>query len=153
MTASAFFEDFSIGGVIQHARGKTVGETEVAGLCHLVMNTAEAHFNSDRMADSPFFRRICFGGINLSLVIGLAAQDTAENAVEEIGLDAIVLSAPVFEGDTIYAFSEVMSLTADRTDSGVVRFRHWGVNQRGEEVCRVERLVRIMRRASDAVMA
>lgn len=143
---SAFFEDFPPGRVIQHARGKTVGEAEVVGLCHLVMNTAEAHFNNDRMRTSPFGRRICFGAVNVSLVIGLAAEDTAENVIDELELDKVVLSTPVLEGDTLYALSEVVEAHNEGGSAGLVRFRHWGINQHGKEVCRLERVVRLRRR-------
>lgn len=143
-----FFEDFIPGRVIQHARGKTVGEAEVVALCHLVLNSAEAHFNDHRMSSTPFGRRLSFGAINVALVIGLTACDTAENAIEEIGIDAVELAAPVFEGDTLYAYSEVLTAEPENARAGVVRFRHLGVNQNGVPVCSLERAVRIRRRAA-----
>ena len=69
--------------------------------------------------------------IPLSLAVtGLAAQDTAENALAELSLDDIRLKSPVFHGDTLYAFSKVVSKSdAERDDAGVVEFHHWGVNE------------------------
>jgi len=44
-----YFENFEPGAVYKHARGKTVTENEAVTFCHLVMNTADAHFNDARM--------------------------------------------------------------------------------------------------------
>jgi itaconyl-CoA hydratase len=144
--SAPFFEDFVVGDVIRHARGKTLGEMEVVTLCHLVLNSADAHFDNHRMTSTPFGRRVSFGAINVAVVVGLTACDTAQNAVAEIGIDAVQLSAPVFEGDTLYAYSEVLAAEAEDARTGMVRFRHYGVNQREALVCSLERTVRMRRR-------
>jgi hypothetical protein len=96
--------------------------------------------------------RITFGGVTASMVIGLAMQDTGENAIEEIGLDQVRFRVPVLHGDTLYAFSEVVNKEEQPADSrghhnvGLVHFRHWGVNQRGETVFEGERRVLVKKR-------
>lgn len=143
-----YFENFEVGAVFAHARGKTVGETENVLITNLVMNSADAHFNEHKMKATPFGRRISYGGVNLSLMIGLAAQDTAEQALAELGMDRIRFSAPVFHGDTLYAYSEVLAMNdSDRPDAGEVRFKHWAANQYGHIVCEGERRVLIKRRS------
>lgn len=150
-----YFEDFEVGALIQHARGKTVTAVENVQLTNMVMNTADGHFNEDRMrkaasAGGIFADRgvVVFGGINLSMVLGLAAQDTAEQALVEIGLDKIRLSNPVFHGDTLYAYSEVLEKRdAERADAGIVRFRHYGVNQDDKLCVQAERTVLLKRRS------
>jgi acyl dehydratase len=122
------FEDFTIGDRYRHARGTTVGEVENQLLTKLVMNTAQAHFNEHAMARGPYGRRIVFGLITGSIIIGLATQDTAEHAIAELTLDKLRFTAPVFHGDTLYAYTEVLAKEdADRDDAGIVRFRHIGV--------------------------
>ena len=143
-----YFEDFVPGTVMRHARGKTVEAIENVILTNLVMNTAQAHFNEHAMKNNRFGQRLTFGGVTLSLVIGLAAQDTAENALAELALDKIRFSHPVFHGDTLYAFTEVLAAGAsDREDAGIVHFRHWGVNQDEKIVFEGERRVLIKRRS------
>ena len=104
-----YFEDFTPGMLMRHARGKTMGEFEVVTLAHLTMNTAQAHFNTHAMQASKFGRRVAFGGVTASVVVGLASQDTTENAIREVGLDKLRLKVPVVEGDTLYAVTEVLS--------------------------------------------
>ena len=146
-----YFEDFEPGALIRHARGKTVTEMDNVLFTNLVMNTAKGHFNEHVMkqgASGIFAQRVVFGGINLSMVLGLAAQDTAEQCLAEIGLDKIRLSNPVFHGDTLYAYSEVLeTLDADREDAGIVRFRHFGVNQNDKLCVQAERTVLLKRKS------
>ena len=99
------------------------------------------------MKGTPFGQRLVFGLVTGAIVIGLATQDTAENALAELGLDRVRFRAPVFHGDTLYAYTEVLEKRdAERDDAGVVRFRHWGVKQDGTIVFEGERTVLIKRR-------
>lgn len=144
----SYFEDFQPGMLMRHARGKTVEPLENVLITNLVMNTAEGHFNEHRMAQTPFGQRIQFGGVTASLIIGLASQDTAENALAELGLNKIRFKTPVFHGDTLYAYTEVLTVSdSSRADAGEVLFRHWGVNQNDKLVFEGERRVLVKRRS------
>jgi len=144
-----YFEDFRPGLVIKHARGKTIEVTENVLITNLVMNSADAHFNADKMSRTPFKKCLSYGGVNMSIVLGLAAQDTAENAIAEIGMDKMRFKSPVFHGDTLYAYSEVLAAKdADRADAGIITFKHWGVNQNDKIVFEGERTVLMRKRGS-----
>jgi acyl dehydratase len=144
--ADNYFENFTVGDVFRHARGKTVTEMDGVLLTNLVMNTAQGHFNEDAMTGREFGQRIVFGGVTASMVIGLAAQDTGENALAELGMDQVRFRKPVFHGDTLYATTEVLETAdADRPDAGVVTFAHTGHNQRGEVVFTGQRRVLLKR--------
>lgn len=144
-----WFEDFAVGQRMRHARSATIDEVENNYLSKQVMNTAQAHWNEEVMRGSPLGDgRLVFGLITGSLTVGLTSQDTAENALAELGLDRVRFRKPVHHGDTVTAFTEVLAVdpAPDRTDAGVVRFKHWGRNQRDEVVCELERTVLIKRR-------
>ena len=143
-----YFEDFQVGQTIRHARGKTMTALENVNITNMVMNTAQGHFNEDQMSKTPVGKILCYGGVSFSLVLGLASQDTVENALAEIGLNNIKLTAMVFHGDTLYAYSRVLDKRdSDREDAGIVVFKHWGVNQNRELVAEVERTALIKRRS------
>lgn len=142
-----FYEDFETGMVIRHTRGKTMCENDNVGITLQVLNTAEAHFNEDAMKGT-FGKRLQFGGVTIAMVIGLAMQDTGENAIRELGLDQIRLKASVFHGDTLYAWSEVVEKTDLDRESGEITFRHWGVNQDEQIVFEGLRRVQIRKRAT-----
>jgi acyl dehydratase len=143
-----YFEDFTVGDVLQHPRGKTMTEMDNVLLTNLVLNTASAHFDEHDMSTSGFGQRITFGGITAALVIGLASQDTSENSLAELGATGMRFLAPVLHGDTVYAFSEVLGLEdRGRPDSGDVVFAHWGVNQNDVVVFEGKRQVRVKKRS------
>ena len=143
---AGYFEDFIVGEVYRHARGKTVSELDNVLITNMVLNTAEPHFNEHAaLADPMFGHRTVFGGINIAMVIGLAAQDTAQHAVREIGMDKIKLFTRVYHGDTLYAYSEVLAKEAAR-EGGVVTFLHRGFNQNDVMVYSGERKVLIASR-------
>ena len=133
---------------MMHARGCTIDEVENQMLTKLVTNSADGHYNEQKMAGSPFGQRLVFGLITGSMVIGLATQDTAENALAELTLDNIRLKNPVFHGDTLYAYSQVTDkCDAERDDAGIVQFHHWGVNDKDQVVFEGDRRVLLKRRS------
>jgi acyl dehydratase len=148
-----YFEDFTVGDTYVHSRGKTVSETEHQWLTHLVMNTAQVHFNHAMVAADPKTyiggKRIVYGGVVLSTVLGLASEDCVENAIAEIGMDNGKHANPVFAGDTLFAESDVVEKrdAPDRDDAGIVKFKHRGKNQDGKVVVEIEREVLIKKKA------
>ena len=143
-----YYEDFDVGQVIRHARGKTITELENVNITNMVMNTAQGHFNADQMSRSPLGKILCYGGVNFSLVLGLASQDTVENALAELALDNIQLKTMVFHGDTLYAYSKVLEKReSDREDAGIVVFKHFGINQNKELVAEIERTALIKKKS------
>ena len=143
-----YYEDFEVDQVIRHARGKTITELENVNITNMVMNTAQGHFNADQMSRSPLGKILCYGGVNFSLVLGLASQDTVENALAELALDNIQLKTMVFHGDTLYAYSKVLEKReSDREDAGIVVFKHFGINQNKELVAEIERTALIKKKS------
>ena len=145
-----YFEDFVVGDVYRHVRGKTIYPSENVYITNIVMNTAAGHFNAHQMESLDFGggKIVSYGGVNFSLVLGLSSQDCVENALEELGLDNIRLTKSVGHGDTLYAYTEVLSKSdSDREDAGIVVFRHYGVNQRDELIAQLDRRALIKRRS------
>lgn len=146
-----YFENFAIGQVYDHVRGRTIINWDNYALTHMSMNTASAHFDlmlSTSAMDGRFRERIVAGPCTLNIVVGLTTEDMSENAFLDVGLDKIRLHAPVFQGDTLYARSEVLELKAShRDDAGLMRYRFTGRNQDGTDIASGERTV-LLKRAS-----
>ena len=89
----------------------------------------------------------CF---TLALVTGISVPGVSENAVANLGWESVKLPHPVFEGDTIYARSEVLEARASRSrpSVGIVRVRTTGYNQAGATVIEFERAVMVYRRGA-----
>ncbi len=148
---SNYFEDFEVGDIIVHPRGRTVTEMDNVMFTLLTMNTASIHFNEDMMkrGEGIFPERVVYGGLVSSIVIGLTSEDISENAIADLGYYNAQHKAPVFHGDTLYAESHVIEKkdSEDRQDAGVVRFKVIGKNQKGEVVVEIEREVLIRKRS------
>lgn len=143
-----FFEDFEVGQTIRHARGKTVSALENVGISNMVMNTHQSHFNDHLMSKTPIGKIVSYGGVNFSIVLGLASQDTVENALAELELNNIQMKNMVHHGDTLFAYSRVLEKReSDREDAGIVVFKHWGVNQDRKPVVELERTALIKKRS------
>ena len=141
-SSSNYFEDFRVGQKIHHSRGTTVGEFENQTITKMVMNTADGHYNEHRMKNTAYGKRLVFGLVTGSLIVGLTTQDTAENALAELKLDKLRFLSPVFHGDSLTAYTEVLEKrNPDQEDAGIIRFKHWGVNQDGTVVFEGEREV------------
>tara|TARA_B100001057_G_scaffold331995_1_gene332325 strand:+ start:3456 stop:3914 length:459 start_codon:yes stop_codon:yes gene_type:complete len=135
-----YFEDFDMGATYRHARGKTIKESDAVTICNLVLNTAEGHFNDHKMESLPVGESVVFGGVTISMIIGLASQDTAGNAIRELGMTNIKLLSPVKHGDTLYAYSTVLEKEL-RKEGGLITFTHYGVNQNETLVFQGDRTV------------
>ena len=62
---SNYFEDFTVGDVMKHARGKTVEPMEQVWITNVTMNTAEAHFNEHLTKSTNYGQRLGFGGVTI----------------------------------------------------------------------------------------
>ena len=147
-----YFEDFAVGDVYAHVRGRTVTHFDNYAVTHMSMNTAQPHFNleySSQLMDGAFPERLVAGPCTIGIVIGLTTQDMTENAFMDLGMTAIKLPSPVFAGDTLYARSEVLELrdSPDRADAGVMRYRFTGHKSDGKVVAQGERIVLVKKRA------
>jgi acyl dehydratase len=70
------------------------------------------------------------------------------NAVANLGWDDVRLPSPLFEGDTVYARSEVLETreSKSRKNVGLVKVKTTGVNQHGTSVIEFTRTFMIWKR-------
>jgi 2-methylfumaryl-CoA hydratase len=118
------FGDYRPGERIDHMDGMTVEEAEHQLATRLYQNTAKVHFDQHAASQGRFQRRLIYGGHAISLSRALSFNGLA-NAFHVAAINAGRHVAPLFAGDTVYAWSEVLD-TADlpgRSDVGALRLR------------------------------
>ena len=69
----------------------------------LTNNPHDIHSNADNAARTEFGKPLVVSTLTLAIVTGLSVSDVSQNAVANLGWDDVLLTAPVFAGDTIYA--------------------------------------------------
>lgn len=116
------YEDYEIGEKINHVDGMTVEEAEHQIATRLYQNTAKVHFDAHGQKTSRFGKRLIYGGVVISIARSLAFNGLA-NAGQVLAINAGTHASPLFAGDTIYAWSEVLD-KADLSDkAGALRLR------------------------------
>jgi 2-methylfumaryl-CoA hydratase len=118
------WEDYQVGERIDHIDGMTVEESEHMMATRLYQNTARVHFNQHAEKDGRFGRRIVYGGHVISIARSLSFNGLG-NAFRIAAINGGRHVAPIFAGDTVYAWSEILEkLTLPRRDDvGALRLR------------------------------
>ena len=146
--AGRCFEDYSVGDVYRHPVGRTVTETDNIWFTNLTLNMNPIHFDEHYASQTEFKRPLVNSCFTLALVTGISVIDL-QHAFANLGWDEVRLPAPVFNGDTIYAESEVLELREPRSrpEVGIVKVRTTGYKQDGTVVITFSRTIMIYKRA------
>ena len=83
----------------------------------------------------------------------MTVPDTSENAAANLAWTDIKLPKPVFEGDTLWAESEILDLRESKSNPsvGIVSMRCRGINQRREVVIEFKRTFMVYKRDAPEV--
>jgi acyl dehydratase len=142
------FEDFEVGDVYEHPLGRTVIAADNIWFTCMTMNTNPIHFDAAYSARTEFGKPLVNSCFTLALVTGQSVVDLTQNAVANLGWDEVRLPNPLFEGDTVYARSEVLETreSKSRPQVGIVRVRTTGINQHGTTVIEFKRTFMVWKR-------
>lgn len=115
------FQDYEVGEKIDHVDGMTVEEAEHQLATRLYQNTAKVHFDVLAQQSSRFGKRLIYGGVTISIARALAFNGLA-NAQLMLAINGGRHVNPLFAGDTLYAWSEVLA-KEDLGEAGALRLR------------------------------
>ncbi|TDD48179.1 MaoC family dehydratase [Saccharopolyspora elongata] len=143
-----YFEDFQVGDAYRHPLGRTITRTDNIWTTLLTQNTSPIHFDAHYAAQTEFERPLVDSTFTLALITGQSVTDLSQHVFANLGWDKVRLPHPVFEGDTLYSESEVLSIreSKSRPEIGIVTVRTTGFNQRSEVVIIFERTLMVYKR-------
>ena len=141
------YEDFEVGLVMRHALGRTITSTDNIWFTLLTNNSNPIHFDRHYAAQTEFGQPLVNSTLTLAVMVGLSVADVSQHAVN-LGWQEITLPAPVFEGDTLYAQSEVLSQreSKSRPHMGLVEIKTIGYKQDGTVVMTFRRTILVYKR-------
>ena len=144
------YEDFSIGEVMRHPIGRTISAADNTWFTLLTVNTNPIHIDAHYAAQTEFGRPLVNSTFTLALVTGLSVADVSLYAVN-LGWSEVRMPAPVFEGDSIYAQSEVLSKreSASRPNMGLVEIKSIGFKADGTIVMEFRRTILVYKRGHE----
>ncbi len=116
------YEEYTIGEKIDHYDAFTVEEAEHQIATRLYQNTAKVHFNQHEQAQGRFGKRLVYGGVAISMARSIAFNGLA-NAAQILAINAGAHANPLFAGDTVYAWSEVIDKADISQGFGALRLR------------------------------
>ncbi len=133
------YEDYEVGEKINHVDGMTVEEAEHQIATRLYQNTAKVHFDGFGQKESRFGKRLIYGGVVISLARALSFNGLG-NAAELLAINSGSHTSPLFAGDTVYVWSEVLDKAELSRTAGALRLRLVAVKDQdpGEFVLRGE---------------
>ncbi len=139
------YEDFEVGDIYVHPLGRTINSADNSWFTLLTLNTNPVHFDHQFAAGTEFGRPLVNSCFTLALITGMSVSDISQNAMANLGWDEVRLPHPVFEGDTLYARSEVLEKreSQSRPNVGLVRVKTTGFNQDGVAVIEYKRAMLI----------
>ena len=143
-----YFEDFEVGHVYEHRPGRTISEADNSWFTLLTMNQHPLHFDMAYAEKSEFGKPLVNSCLTLAIVTGMSVSDLSQKAIGNLGWDKVRLAAPVFNGDTIYAESEVLAMreSKSRPTQGIVTVKTIGKKADGTEFMSFERSMLIPKR-------
>ncbi len=153
-----YLEDFAVGDVYEHRPGRTITEADNTWFTLLTMNKHPLHFDAEYCKHTEFGKPLVNSALTLSIVAGMSVSDISQKAIANLGWTDIAMPHPVFNGDTLYAESEVTDKreSKSRPTQGIVTVETRAFNQDGVLVMRYSRSVLVPKRGhgvDDAILA
>ncbi|MDA1117769.1 MAG: MaoC family dehydratase [Proteobacteria bacterium] len=143
MSAGRYYEDFAVGDTYKHWPGRTLTAADNTWFTLLTMNQHPIHFDEEYAKTTEFGKPLVNSTLTLAVVVGMSVRDVSQNAVANLGWTDIVMPAPVFNGDTLYAESTVLAKreSKSRPTQGIVTVATRAWKQDGTTVMTFKRSV------------
>ena len=146
-----FFEDYSVGQILNHATPRTLNEGDVALYTSLygprfAVQSSDAFAQAIGYPTAPIDDLLVF-----HIVLGKTVPDISRNAIANLGYADMRFLKPVYPGDTLSTTTEIIGLKENSNrKNGTVYVRSTGRNQRGEPVLTFFRWVMVNKRDETA---
>ena len=143
-----YFEDFTIGEVINHSLSKTIFESDNNIFCLMTMNYHPVHTNIDYANRNQHKQILVVGTLVFSLAVGITVPDISGKAIANLEYSEVRHLGPTFINDTLYVRSVILDKrdSKSKSDRGIIWVKSIAFNQRGEDVLSFKRAVLIKKR-------
>jgi acyl dehydratase len=152
-----YFEDFEVGRLFRHRLTRTVTQMDNMLFSNLTLNAQPLHIDAHFCATETQWGRPLMNSLfTLGLLIGISVNDTTlGTTIANLGMSEVKFPAPLFEGDTVSATTEVTAKreSRSRADAGLVDFLHRAFKQDGALVAECRRTAFMLRRRDTTTTA
>jgi len=152
-----FFQDFHVGQTFRHRLTRTVTQMDNMLFSNMTLNPQPLHIDAHFCeTETEWGKPLMNSLFTLGLLVGISVNDTTVGTtIANLGMSEVTFPAPVFEGDTISAATEVLAVreSKSRPDAGLVEFRHSAFKQTGVLVAQCRRTAFMRKRPPAATIA
>ena len=128
-----YFEDFAVGRVFTHRLRRTVTQMDNMLFSNMTLNPQPLHIDAHFCeTETEWGKPLMNSLFTLGLMIGISVNDTTVGTtIANLGMTDVRFPAPLFEGDTVRATTEVLAArgSKSRHDAGIVEFLHRAFKQ------------------------
>ena len=154
LAAGRFFEDFTIGQLIEHATPRTLDDGAQALYLSLYGGRFGPQSSKVFAQNMGFSDRPMDDWLVFHTIFGKSVPDISVNAIANLGYAEGRFLAPVYAGDTLRAVSTVLGMRENKNgESGIVYVRTEGFNQMDACVLSYCRWVMVNKRDKGATIA
>ena len=148
MQGGRYYEEFAVGDTYKHWPGRTITAADNTWFTLLTMNQHPLHFDEEYAKGTEFGKPLVNSALTLAIVAGMSVADVSQKAIANLGWTDIVMPAPVFNGDTLYAESTVLEKreSKSRPNQGIVTVATRAWKQDGTTVMTYKRTVLVPKR-------
>ncbi len=149
VTDGPFLEDFKVGDVYRSSAGRTITQADNIWFSLLTNNQNPIHIDAHYASHTEFKRPLVNSVFTIGVVTGLMVPHTSQNGFA-LGWEEVKLPNPLFEGDTLYADTEVLDTRESRSRGGwgIVKVRQRGFKPDGTVVLVMTRSFMVPTRAA-----
>jgi len=143
-----YYDDFAVGDTYKHWPGRTITAADNTWFTLLTMNQHPIHFDEEFAKKSEFGKPLVNSTLTLAIVTGMSVADVSQHAIANLGWTDIVMPAPVFNGDTLYAETSVLEKreSKSRPGQGIVSVATRAWKQDGATVMTFKRSILVPKR-------
>lgn len=138
-----YFEDFEIGGVIEHRLTRSVTQMDNMLFSNMTLNPQPLHIDRHFCeTETEWGKPLMNSLFTLGLMIGISVNDTTVGTtIANLGMTDVIFPHPLFEDDTVRCTTEVLAKreSNSRPGAGIVELHHRAYNQHGKLVAECKR--------------
>ena len=147
-----YFEGFVVGSITEHRYYRTVTQMDNMLFSNMTLNPQPLHIDAHFCATETEWGKPLMNSLfTLGLLIGISVNDTTVGTtIANLGMTDVKFPAPLFEGDTINATTEIVAKreSKSRSDAGIVEFIHRAYKQDGTLVAECRRQAFMRKRSA-----
>jgi len=145
-----YFEDFTIGALIEHRLTRTVTQMDNMLFSNMTLNPQPLHIDRQFCEKETEWGQPLMNSLfTLGLMIGISVNDlTVGTTIANLGMTDTKFPHPLFENDTVHCTTEVLAKreSSSRPNAGIVEFHHRAYNQHNKLVAETRRQAFMLKR-------